>query len=69
MTTLLIIIAVGILVSLAVGLLLAACINWGMGLSPSEQAEQDKEDLLEAANKQQCGGFWYSQKSSTKETS
>jgi hypothetical protein len=31
-------------------------------LSASEQAEQDKEDLLAQENRKQYGGVWYSNK-------
>ena len=51
------------LVAIVIGAVAAKCINYGTALSPSEQAEQDKEELLSQENSKQYGGFWYSDKS------
>ena len=51
------------LVAMVIGAVAAKCITYGTALSPSEQAEQDKEELLRSANRGKYGGFYYSDKS------
>ena len=62
MNTFLIVIAVWTVIAIFAGWVLAQCIDYGTALSPSEQAEQDKKELLLQENSKQYGGFWYSQK-------
>ena len=63
MNTFLIVMAVWFVAAIFAGWVLAQCIDYGTALSPSEQAEQDKEELLSQENAKSYGGFYYSDKS------
>ena len=56
----LIVILIWLVVASLIAWMLGKAIQWGTEISPSEQAEQDKEDLLARENAEQYGGFYYS---------